>query len=270
MKKMCNAFKKYWAIAKINFANKMVYTVDIIAEILFLAFIFLILFFLHRSTIAIKPTKPIEVLSLAQIMWIIFFSQIFAGNREKGIMHILNDEILSGQIAYQLNRPYAYVIFHFAQHIGTKLPAIIFGWLTSGVYVWFLVGLPKFSFLALLLGLIMICIGMVINFLMQFCIGLCAFWTGSNDPIRWIYLQVMIVAGGMAVPAAYFPPAIKKIIVALPFSNVVYGAARIIVGCSQSDLSFYLRMQCFWLVMMLIIARFLFKLGVKNVTICGG
>jgi ABC-2 type transport system permease protein len=262
--------KKYLAIVKINFANRMAYPVDIISEIIFLTFIFSILFFLHKATAGIAPTSPIEKISLAQTMWIIFFTTIFAGERGKGVSHALNDEILSGQIAYQLNRPYSYAIFHFAQHIGTKLPAIILGGLITSFYVYFLVGLPTMSLGSLFLGLTMICIGIVINFLIQFCIGLTAFWIGNVDPLRWIYLQVMIVAGGMSVPLALFPAAIKKIILLLPFSNVIYGAARIIVGCQNADLLFYVFMQLFWLGMMLLITRFIFKLGVKNVVICGG
>jgi ABC-2 type transport system permease protein len=80
----------------------------------------------------------------------------------------------------------------------------------------------------------------------------------------------MIVFGGAAVPLAFFPAAIKKIILLLPFSNVVYGAARIIVGCRGGDLFFYVGLQIFWLVIMLIITKIIFKIGVKNVVICGG
>lgn len=264
------SFKKYWAIAKINFATRMAYSVDIFSEILFMIFIFSILFFLHRATSSVTPTSPIERLTLAQTMWIIFLTTLFAGDREKSVAKTLNEEILSGQIAYQLNRPYSYALFHFAQDIGCKLSSVIFGGVLTSLYIYFLVGFPQLSFPTLLLGMLMICVGMVISFLLRFCIGLCAFWVGNSDPIRWIYLQVMVVAGGMAVPPALFPAGIRKIILALPFSNVIYGAARIMVGCPQSDLIFYVGMQLFWLVIMLIIARFIFKRGVKNVTICGG
>ncbi len=264
------SLRKYLAIVKINFANKMAYPVDIISEVLLLTFIFSILFFLHRATAAITPSTPIEKLSLAQVMWIIFFANVFAGERGKGVSHALNDEILSGQIAYQLNRPYSYAIFHFAQHLGSRLPSIIFGGSLTGAFLYFIVGLPKISASALLLGSTMLFVGIVISFLIQFCIGLCAFWIGPVDPLRWIYMQIMVVAGGAAVPVAFFPHAIKKIILLMPFSNVVYGAARIIVGCQQSDLLFYLRLQIFWLIMMLIIARLFFKFGVKNVVISGG
>lgn len=269
-RKFYASLKKYFAIAKINFVNRLAYPVDIISEVVFLAFIFSILFFLHRSTAGITPMNPIEQLTLSQTMWIIFFANIFAGARIKGVSHVLNDEILSGQIAYQLNRPYSYAMFHFAQDLGSKLPSIIFGGAITGFFLHFIVGIPPVSMESLLIGIGMLLIGMVINFLILFCIGLCAFWVGYVDPIRWIYMQVMIIAGGAAVPLAFFPSALKKIILVLPFSNVVYGAARIIVGCQRSDLFFYLWLQLFWLVMMLFLARFLFKIGVKNVVISGG
>ncbi|MFH1831494.1 MAG: ABC-2 family transporter protein [bacterium] len=262
--------KKYIAIAKINFANKLSYPVDLISEIIFLMFIFSILFYLHQATLLITPSSPIEKLTLAQIMWIVFFANIFVNTRGRGLIHDVNDEILSGQIAYQLNRPYSYIIFHFAQHIGSTLPSIIFGGMITGSFLYGVVGVPLITTNSLLIGSAMLGIGIMINFLLQFCIGLCSFWIGQVDPIRWIYNQIMIIAGGAAIPLTLFPHAIKKIILLLPFSNVIYGAARVIVGCQRTDLFFYISLQIFWLIMMVIITRFIFKQGVKNVVISGG
>lgn len=267
---VAKAGKKYWAVARITFANRLAYKVDIATEILFLTFIFSILFFLHTARAGVQPSSPVEHLSLAQTMWIIFFANLFAEGRGRGVSHALNDEILSGQIAYQLNRPYSFALFHFAQHVGAKLPSLIFGGLTTGVFLYFLVGLPPVSMGSLVLGAVMLCIGMGISFLILFCIGLCAFWIGTIDPLRWIYMQIMTIAGGAAVPLALFPSLIRKVLTLLPFSNVVYGAARIMVGCQQADLFVYLGLQVFWLVMMLIITKFIFNRGIKNVVICGG
>jgi ABC-2 type transport system permease protein len=100
--------------------------------------------------------------------------------------------------------------------------------------------------------------------------GLSAFWIGHVDPIRWIYLQVIVVMGGVAIPIALFPAYLKKIVLALPFSNAVYGAARIIVGCSGSDRIMYVSLQLLWLVMLILITKLIFNRGVKNVVISGG
>ncbi|KKP35841.1 MAG: ABC transporter permease protein [candidate division TM6 bacterium GW2011_GWF2_32_72] len=269
-KKVYASLKKYLAIVKISFSNKMAYTVDLISEILFLTFIFSILYFLYLATSKVAPSSPVEKLSLVQTMWIVFCVNVFVALRGRGVSYLLKDEILSGQIAYQLNRPYSYIIFHFAQDFGTRLPLILFGGPFMGLFVYFLVGIPQISVLFLLLGVLMLFIGAIIAFLIQFCIGLCAFWIGDVDPIRWIYLQIMVVAGGASVPLAFFPVFIRKIVLLLPFSNVAYGASRILVGCHHDDVLFYLGMQIFWLIMMLIITKILFRTGVKNVVICGG
>jgi ABC-2 type transport system permease protein len=100
-----------------------------------------------------------------------FCANVFANERGKGVSHLVNDEILSGQIAYQLNRPYSYILFHCAQYFGTKLPTLIIGGTISGVFVYSLVGAPMLSVGALLLGSIMIFIGMVMAFLMLFVWG---------------------------------------------------------------------------------------------------
>lgn len=263
-------FKKYIAILKINFANRMAYPIDIFSETFFMAFIFSILYFLHRATATITPTSLVEHLSLAQVMWIIFFANIFAGERSKGVSFIVNEEILSGQIAYQFNRPYSYIMFHFVQNLGSRLPIILFIGPITGFCIYLAVGFPCLSLGNMVIGSIMLGIGMVMTFLMQFCIGLCAFWIGNVDPLRWIYGQILMVCGGAAVPVALFPAAVKKVLLLLPFSNVVYGAARIIVGCSQNDLVMYLGLQLFWLIVLLFITRLLFKYGVKHVVISGG
>lgn len=270
MKSIYLSLNKYWAVTKITFANRMTYRVDLFSEILFMTFMFSILFFLHRATASVTPTSSVEALSLVQTMWIIFLTILVAGDRGRDVLKIVNEDILSGQIAYQLNRPYSYTIFHFAQNIGTKLPTILFGGLLTSLYIYYLVGLPDISILTLLLGLLMACIGMVIGFLMRFGIGLGTFWIGNVAPIGWIYIQVMIVAGGLNIPPALFPGAIRKIILALPFPHVMYGAARVMVGCPQAEILFYVGMQLFWLVMLLLITRLLFKRGVQHVTICGG
>ena len=270
MKKLLSALKKYGAIVKITFMNRLVYTVDILSEIFFLFIMFSILYALHRATALVKSTSVIEVLSLNQTMWILFLTTMMLDERRFSIIKILKEEILSGQIAYQLNKPFSYPLFHFAQSFGARIPTMLFCGLISGIYIFMLVGLPPLSGLSLFIGLFMICIGTIISFLLSFCIGICAFWIGETDPLRWLYLQTMVIAGGLVVPPSMLPTTIKNIILALPFSHITYGAARVMLGCSTPDIIFYLGMQLFWLIMLLVITHFIFNRGVKNVTICGG
>lgn len=264
------ALKKYGAVAKISFLNRLAYPIDTLMEISFLAFIFAILFFLQRAATGITPSSPIEKLSLAQTMWTAFLSNIVAGERGKTIMHLLNDEVLSGQIAYQLNRPYSFMLFHLAQFLGGRLPSLIICAAATAPLLYALVGLPPLTLGTFMLGAAMLCTGTILGFFLQFCIGLSAFWIGNIAPIRWIYYQVVVVTSGMIVPLAFFPEALRSILQLLPFSNISYGAARVIVGCSRSDLLWYVGLQLFWIAMFMLISRAIFRAGVRNVVVSGG
>lgn len=264
------ALRKYIAIAKVNCATKMAYPIDQLSGCFFLLFIFSILFFLHRTTLTSASASQTEGLTLAQIMWIIFVANIFGAERGRGVSQALNDDILSGQIAYQLNRPYSYILFHLAQNIGMRLPTFLLSGGASALFLYTLVGLPPLSMPSLMIGASMITIGIVIHFLINFCIGLCAFWIGNVDPLRWIYRQANFIAGGAAVPLALFPATLKKILILLPFSNIVYGGARLLVDFNHSNLLLYVGLQLFWLCAMIVITRYLLSIGVKNVVIGGG
>jgi len=270
IRKLHVGMRKYYAIAKINFANRLAYPGNLVGEVVFLLFIFSTLFFVHRLTMAHAVAAQREGLSIAQVMWMIFFTNIVGLERARGIMRDINEEILSGQIAYQLNRPFSYLLFHLARYVGDKLVSIIFSGVITGLFLYVLVGIPDVSFVSLSVGISMFCMGIMINFLMQCCIGLCTFWIDRIDPLRWIYMQALIVMGGAAVPVAFYPQAIKKIILLLPFSNIVYGAARIMVDSKHPDMLFYCGLQVIWLIIMLIVTRIIFKIGVRNVAVGGG
>lgn len=274
MKSLCNklysGLKKYASIMRVTSATRLTYRVDQISEIIFLLIILTVLYFFHRVALSTATVAQSEGLTLTQVMWIVFFVNVFASERRKGVSQQLNEEIHSGQIAYQLNRPYSYILFHLAQYLGDKVPSLLgTGALCSGALCYF-VGLPKVSLPSVLIGMCMLMIGLIINFFMQFCIGLCAFWVGNVDPIRWIYKQLQSLAGGAVIPIAFFPAAVKKFMLLLPFSHLAYGAARLIVDYDHSSVYFYVSMELIWLVIIIVGARALFARGIKHVVIGGG
>lgn len=263
------AIRKYYAIARISAQAKLACPADQVSEIFFFLLLFAVLFLFQRATsIAANPGQT-EGLTLVQFMWILFFVNIF-GQRKKGVSYTLGQEIQSGQIAYRLNRPCSYILFHYAEFIGDRLASLLFTGTTAGIVTYWLVGAPPISWLSLILGAIMLFFGATISFFIQLCIGLCAFWIEHVEPIRWIYWQAQSVAGGAVIPIALFPQGVKKIVMLLPFANTFYGAARVMVSFDSVDLYAYLVPQLFWLIATIILAQILFKRGIKNVVIGGG
>lgn len=263
------SIRKYYAIARISAQAKLACPADQISEIVFFLLLLAVLFLFQQTTFKQALPSQTEGLTLVQITWIIFFVNIFV-QRKKGVSYTLGQEIQSGQIAYRLNRPCSYILFHYAEYIGDRIASLLFTGTTAGIVTYWLVGPPPVSLLSLILGIIMLFMGATITFYIQLCIGLCAFWIEHVEPLRWIYWQAQSVAGGAIIPLALFPQAVKKIVLLLPFANTFYGAAHLIVRFNVTDLRFYLSLQLFWLCATIILAKILFQKGIKNVVVGGG
>lgn len=261
--------RKYYAIGRISLQTTLAYPVNQLSEFGYYSLLFCLLFFFQQATLQQAQQNQTEGLSLAQIMWIIFFVNIFE-QRSKGVSYVLNQEIQSGQLAYRLNRPCSYMLFYYAEYLGERIASLIFSGITSGLMIYYLVGAPPTSIATLILGILMLFIGATISFFLQFCIGLCAFWIEGVDPLRWIYWQAQSVLGGAVIPLALFPQTIKKMVAFLPFANTFYGAAHLIVNFNLQNFQYYITLQLFWLFAVIVLARTLFKKGVKNVVISGG
>lgn len=263
------SWRKYYAIARISMQAKLAHPADQFSEIIFFLLFFSVLFFFQQATSQVATPTQSEGLTFVQCMWILFFVNIF-GQRKKGISHTLSLEIQSGQIAYRLNRPCSYILFHYAEYIGDRIASLLFTGLAAALATYFCVGTPPLSLLSLTLGMIMLFAGATISFFIQLCIGLLAFWIEHVEPLRWIYWQAQSVAGGAVIPLALFPQSVKKIVLLLPFANTFYGGARIIVSFNVPDLIFYGTLQLFWLCATIIFAHILFRKGMKHVVIGGG
>jgi ABC-2 type transport system permease protein len=262
--------RKYGAVARIGMRSKLAYPAEKIGETIFKLFFFSLLFFLYRATLAHATTAQTEGLTLAQIMWTLLWVNIFSLQHQKGISHLINEEIQSGQIAYRINRPYSYLLFNYAEFMGEKIVAVFISGSVCTLFIYLLAGIPTITLSAFGCGIVMLWIGCSLDFLMQYIIGICGFWLEDTSPLRWIYKQAQSVAGGAVLPIALLPTTVKKIIELLPFAQTAYSGARIMIKCTIDDVIHYGTLQIAWLFILLLLAQALFNRGVRNVAVNGG
>ena len=133
-----------------------------------------------------------------------------------------------------------------------------------------LVGPIAISPKAIIFGAILLFLGIFIDFLCLYIIGLLAFWIEDIRPVIWIYSKGLFIMGGMIFPIALFPESFRKIAELLPFSQMFYGASRIFVKFDLGLFYKYLLLQIFWIGIFYIASVLIYKKGVKNVNINGG
>ena len=92
------------------------------------------------------------------------------------LSRIIDEEVKTGTLAYSVNRPYSYILFHFSGFIGRSIPNLFINLLIGSVAALILVGPIALSWQALGLGVVLLFFGYVLDFFVSLIIGLTAFW----------------------------------------------------------------------------------------------
>jgi ABC-2 type transport system permease protein len=216
-------------------------------------------------------STEISGLTLTMTVWSLAMAQslqLSSGTRMTILK--LQDEIVSGNIAYVINKPYSFLGYLYSQDLG-RFPARFFGGAFLGFAACFmLVGPLHTTMPTLLATFVLIMMGFTLNVLISMVIGMLCFWTEDVSAYRWIYDKVQWTFSGMVIPLAMFPDTFRKIIEYTPFGQLFYPAARIFVGYNPGLFLRYLSFQIFWSIVFLFLAFIIYKKGIRNVANNGG
>ncbi len=147
---------------------------------------------------------------------------------------------------------------------GIALPAMI--------VCYALCGAPVPSVLHVLLFTGAVCLGMLLNFCIDFITGLSAFATQSIWGISTAKEVTVMFLSGAAVPLAFFPDAFRRVLEWLPFQAIYNTPVRLLIDPTLTGpemLLFFLK-QAGWLILLWLLARLLFKIALRKLTVNGG
>ncbi|MBB3112732.1 ABC-2 type transport system permease protein [Paenibacillus phyllosphaerae] len=75
-----------------------------------------------------------------------------------------------------------------------------------------------------------IALSFMMNFLVNYCVGLTAFWLVRAEGIRRVILLLKDITAGVFVPLSFFPEAMQKVLFFLPFQFITYVPTRVMLG----------------------------------------
>lgn len=143
-------------------------------------------------------------------------------------------------------------------------PMLVFGsviWgfvLPSALYQWLLF-IPA-------LGL-----AIVLYATMEYIMGLTAFWTKTDFHISWVIGSFMTLFSGSLIPLWFYPEWLKSIAYFLPFQYFIFAPINIFLG--KVDLNGALTIvlfQVIWLIIFILIERFIWVFAQRVITVQGG
>ncbi len=262
--------KKYVFIFKSEFMSSLQYILNVIFGFIGYAVILFVFFQLWEYLYS-DPNELINGYTMSEMVWYVIITEILwssLGGR-KLCTKICND-IKSGNIAYNICKPYSYIGYVVSSHLGSiAVKTAIYFLLGMIMGFFFLGGFPKLSLISILLIAFSSILSLGISTLLILIIGLFSFFIEDAQPFYWLYSKFILIVGTL-FPIEFFPKIVRPILNYSPIFAICYGPAKLFVHFDMLYALQVIGIQFIYLVVVYFICTLLYKKGVKKLNVNGG
>lgn len=262
--------RKYLSIYK----SEVMSTISYFFNILFHAIGYIVMIFIFFNLwnyMYDDPQKLINGYSKEQMIWYVILTEIIwsaVGGRQL-CKRICND-VKGGNIAYVMNKPYSYINYILASHLGeTTVKAFITTIIGIGMGFIFFKSIPNISILGLIIVFISSFLAVVISTLFVTFIGLFSFIIEDANPFFWLYSKIILVLGTL-FPIEFFPGILGTIMKFSPIYVTCYGPAKLFVDFDIQNAFYILSAQVIYLGIAWSMCYLLYRKGVRKLNVNGG
>lgn len=260
---------KYLAVFALSVENATAYFLDTLVRTVFMAVVIFVFVHLWRTTYSVTGRPTIAGFSVAQMIWYLVITESIITGRVR-YWRKMDEEVRSGQIAYSLNKPVNYLMFHYAAFLGESVVKIGANLLVGGTVALLMVGPIRVPLHAAPFVLASMLLGLTVDYITAAAIGLLAFWVEDTAPFGLIYNCLALILGGTLLPLDLFPAVLRRVAAALPMNQVVYAPARMFADFASSQPFTILMRQVAWVAVMGCVLSCVFYLGRRRLNVNGG
>ena len=262
--------KKYIFIFKSEVMSNLQYIFNIIASFIGYLIMLFILFSLWKYIYS-DPSEIINGYTMNQMVWYVILTEILwsivSGRK---LCAKISDDVRSGNIAYNINKPYGYIEYSLFSHLGSSfIKGIIYTLLAMTMGFIFLGVFPHLNILNIIVILITSIFAIIINTLLIISIGLFSFFIEDANPFYWLYSKIILLLGTI-FPIEYMPKFLQPILKFSPIYVVSYGPAKLFVDFSWIKSLSIIIAQIIYIAISYGICKLIYKKGVKNLNVNGG
>lgn len=259
--------RKYGTVLRISLENAFAYRSTAVGGLLFYSLFIFVFFNLWR---AIYQGGEVAGYSLTQMVWYLCITELIVFACRSSVFAQMNEDVKSGNISYQLNRPYHYVLYQFFNALGgMTFNLFLYGALAIVLGLVMVGPIPGFRLHNLPFILLSGALGMVINFFLLMTLGLTAFRLEENTAFYFLY-QKLVFMLGMFIPVEFLPPWLQGIARWLPFSYVAWAPGRLFVAFSWDFFWQVIPVQLAWAGVAVSLAFVMYNFGIRGLQAHGG
>lgn len=262
--------RKYMVIYKANLMSNLQYIANIfVSSITYLLHIFI--FIQIWNYIYEDPSELINGYSKTQMMWYIVMTEtIWCSVAGRRIVREVCNDVKSGNIAYNINKPYSYIGYILFYNLSeSTLRGIVFSVIGLSVGQFLIGSIPCLSIIEILAMIFTSILAIIINLLFLTFIGLCAFIMEDSNPLYWIYSKIQLIFG-IVFPIEFFPKVLQPIIKYSPVFVLCYGPAKLFINFNFNTFITIVLAQILYIFISLGLCSLIYKKGVKKLNVNGG
>jgi ABC-2 type transport system permease protein len=258
---------KYLTAASVSLKSAWAYKAGSLFGLLLYTLFIFVLFSVWK---AVYKGGEIEGFTLTQMVWYVCFTEFVVFGCRTGVFTQLNEEIKNGDIAYQLNRPYSYILYKFANAFGeTVINSIVYLVAALALGLLFAGPLPSFRLWMLPPVALSMLLGLILNFFTMTALGLTAFAIEENTAFYLLW-QKLVFMLGMFLPLEFLPGWLQNVARWLPFPYVAWAPARLLVNFSWEHFMRAVPMQAAYCIVFMGLSWLIYRMGVKRINAHGG
>ena len=263
--------RKYIYIYKTSLLEHINYAKGILMAFIGNIIHIFIFFALWKYLYSSGQEEIINGYTLIQMLWYVTFTEFVTGFTSSSILRKgPSEEIINGNIAYTINKPYNYTLYVFSRFFAESTVRTVVN-LTSSIIValLFIGPLKSFNIIYLPLMVISIILGVIIAGLIRLIISYSSFWVENVEPFQWLY-KTLLVIFGVTFPVSMFPGVIANVIKVSPIYAAISGPCSMIVNFNINEYKYLIIAQILYVAILGFLSLFIFKKGEKKLNVNGG
>ncbi len=240
---------KYWSIFRIELRQMTAYTWDFV-----LGNITIVLFFYVLLQVWTVTVRPENVASLAgegftweSLIWFLAAAQTLYFSVQSEAQLDIEHDVISGNIAITLARPYDYLMARFATVMAHTLLSFAVAFPAAFIVAWIASGTIAITPLGVAAFLCAFVLRTLLFFALQAIAGLATFWIEKATAFVWMLGLLILTFGGGAIPLGFWPEPARTLVELTPFPAMMYYPAKLLVDPEPSVILGTLVRSVIWL-----------------------
>jgi ABC-2 type transport system permease protein len=269
---MVQRLRKYFKIMRVSLNERLTYRLDFILStfLRFLPMVTTILLwravFVGQQTIA-----SFDEHEMIAYLLLVHIGRMFSSM--PGLAAGIARDIREGSLKKYLLQPIDMLAYLVAYRVAHKIAYILTSALPYGLLFFLCRGyFDRFpDSLTLLAYIASLFMGFLVGFFFEACIGTAGFWFLEVTSFLYVINTVNFFISGQMFPLDLLPPFWSGLLKALPFQYMAYFPTMIFLGKIQGmDLVYGLLAELGWAIAFIVLARTLYKTGLRRYSAYGG